>query len=204
MESKFIKNQSSIACYPQDILSYVDFTEKCVKAVYSNLIALISEYAESNCFTDVPNNSDSLLHFRRKIDKIESMIHQISENPKLVSDLLCVTRAIKRMICTCNFPGVPSDWYKINPNLRFYSAAFEIIVESPEVYEQIKSGHSPLSLDYYPEYWEIPLYYDYFSKKNKANEDSNYHYGENDFFQIELIETIKIIFRNLDIGRRCA
>ena len=73
MESKF----TPIACYPQNILSYADFTEKCVQAVYSNLIALISEYAESNCFNEAPDSTDSLLHFRRKIDKIESMIHQI-------------------------------------------------------------------------------------------------------------------------------
>lgn len=203
MESKFIKNQTSIACYPQDILSYANFTEKCVQAVYSNLIALISEYAESNGFTETPNHSDSLLHFRRKIDKIESMIHQIMENPQLVSDLLSVTRAIKRMICTCDFPGIPSSWYSINPNLRFYSAAFELVIEAPEIYEQIKSGRSPLSLDYYPEYWEMPLYYEYFSEMNEANRAGNYHYDKTDFFQIELIETIKIIFGNLDIAGRC-
>ena len=204
MESKFMKKQTPIACYPQNILSYVDFTEKCVQAVYSNLIALISEYAESNCFNEAPDNADSILHFRRKIDKIESMIHQIHDNRHLVSDLLSVTRAIKRMICTCDFPGVPSCWYKINPNLRFYSASFKILIESPEIYEQIKNGSLPLSLDYYPEHGEIPLYREYFSKMNKANEDSNYHYGENDFFQIELIETIKIIFRHLDTERRSA
>ncbi len=204
MESKFMKKQTPIACYPKNILSYVDFTEKCVQAVYSNLIALISEYAESNCFNEAPDNTDSLLHFRHKIDKIESMIHQIHNNPHLVSDLLSITRAIKRMICTCDFPGVPSGWYKINPNLRFYSASFKILIESPEIYEQIKNGDFPLSLDYYPKRTEIPLYREYFSKMNKANEDSNYHYGENDFFQIELVETIKIIFRSLDTERRCA
>jgi hypothetical protein len=198
METNFYKNQTSIACYPQNILSYANFTEKCVQAVYSNLIALISEYAESHCFTRTPDSSDSLLHFRCKIDKIESMIHQIYENPQLVSDLLSVTCAIKRMVCTCNFPGVPSSWYKINPNLRFYSASFKILIESPEIYEQIKNDSLPLSLDYYPDCSEIPLYHEYFSKMAKANEDGNYHYSEDDFFQFELIETIKIIFRNLN------
>jgi len=202
METNFFKNQTSIACYPHNILSYTNFTEKCVQAVYSNLIALISEYAESHCFTQAPDNSDSLLYYRRKIDKIESMIHQIHDNPYLVSDLLLVTRAIKRMICTCDFPGVPSGWYKINPNLRFYSASFKILIESPEIYEQIKNGSLPFYLDYYPERSEIPLYHKYFSKMNKTNEDSNYHYDEDDFFQIELIETIKIIFENLDIEKR--
>lgn len=204
MKSKLMKKQTPIACYPQNILSYANFTEKCVQAVYSNLIALISEYAESNCFNEAPDNTDSLLHFRRKIDKIESMIHQIHDNRHLVSDLLSVTRAIKRMICTCDFPGVPSCWYKINPNLRFYSASFKILIDSPEIYEQIKNGFLPISLDYYPEHAEIPLYREYFSKMNKANEKSNYHYDENDFFQIELIETIKLIFKKLDAERSCA
>ena len=60
-----------------------------------------------------------------------------------------------------------------------------------------KTTFEEFSLDYYPERWEIPLYHEYFSRMNKVNEDSNYHYGEYDFFQIELIRTIKIIFRNM-------
>ena len=198
MESKFIKKETPIACYPQNILSYGNFTEKCVQAVYSNLIALISEYAESNCFNEAPDNADPLLHFRHKIDKIESMVHQIRDNPQLVLDLLSVTRAIKRMICTCNFPGVPNDWYRINPNLRFYSASFKILIESPEKYERIKQGYLPFHLDYYPERAEIPLYREYFAKMNKTNKDNNHHYNENDFFQTELIETVKIIFRSFN------
>lgn len=197
MNKAFYENQTAIAYQPQNILSYTNFPQKCIQAVYANLISLISEYAESKSFTEAPDGSDSLIYFRCRIDKIESMIHQIRNAPKLVSDLLSVTRAIKHMICTCDFPGVPSSWYKINPNLRFYSAAFKIMVESPEVYEQILNGQSPLSLDYYPKYSEIALYYQYFSKLNKINEDGNYHYTENNFFQIELVETIKAIFENI-------
>lgn len=178
----------------QDILAYDDFAEKCVKAVYSELIKIISEFSASECFNKVPDNSDALLYYRRKIDKAEAMINQIHGHNELVSRMLSVTFALKRMICTHDFPGVPAFWYLINPNLRFYSISFDIMINSPEFYELIKSEDCPISLDYYPDSSEMELFYEYFAKLYKESEDNNFHYNSNDFFQQELIKTIKIIF----------
>lgn len=178
----------------QNILSYENFAKKCVKAVYSALIKVISEYSASDCFNRTPDNSDALLYYRRKIDKIEAMIQQLHGHNELVDKMLSVTRAIKKKICTCDFPGVPKSWYKINPNLRFYTAGFEIMALSPDFYEKLKNRETWIWLDYYPEESEMELCYEYFAELHKESEENNYHYNTDDFFQQELINTVKIIF----------
>lgn len=197
MKKDFHENQTAITCNSQSILNYADFPQKCVQAVYANLIALISEYAESNCFTEAPDGSEPPFYFRRKIDKIEAMIHQIYNRPELVSKMLEVTTAIKRMICLYDFPGVPISWYEINPNLKYYSAAFKIMLDDPKLYKRMQKGESPLSLEIYPDRSELPLYIEYLSTRNRNNKDNGYRYKENDFFQAELIETVKTIFENI-------
>lgn len=181
----------------QDILAYDNFAEKCVKAVYSALIKVISEYSSSDCFNRTPDDSDALLYYRRKVDKIDAMIQQLHGHDDLANKMLSVTRAIKRMICTCDFPGVPSSWYSINPNLRFYTAGFSIITETPEFYNKLKSRETWMRLEYYPEESEIEQCYEYFAALYRDSEDNNFHYNANDFFQQELINTIKIIFFDL-------
>lgn len=179
----------------QNILSYDNFAEKCVSAVYSALIKLLSEYSASDCFNRAPDDSDALLYYRRKVDKIEAMIKQIHGHDALVDDLLSITHDVKRKICTCDFPGVPKLWYFINPNLRFYTAGFTIIAESPDFYQKLKNGKTGFFLDYYPEESEMQECYEYFSKLYKESEENNFHYNSNDFFQQELINTIKLLFK---------
>lgn len=177
-----------------DILACDNFTEKCVHAVYAALIKLLSEYSASHCFTKAPDDSDSLLYYRGKVDKIESLIKQLHGHNDLKDKMLSVTGAIKKMICTCNFPGVPSLWYKINPNLRFYTAGFCVMVEAPDFYKKIKNRETWIRLDYYPEESELELCYEYFASLYKENDENHYHYNTDDFFQKELINTVKIIF----------
>ena len=97
----------------QDILAYDNFSEKCVKAVYSALIKVVSEYSASDCFNQTPDNSDALIYYRCKMDSIEAMIQQLHGHDDLAKEMLSVTNAIKKKICTCEFPGVPRSWYKI-------------------------------------------------------------------------------------------
>ena len=94
------ENKTSNHCEMQDVLAYENFSRICVQAVYSNLMALLSKYSESNCFTKAPDGSDPLVYFRTKIDKIEAMARQIYGNPELVSKITSVTNAIRKIICT--------------------------------------------------------------------------------------------------------
>ena len=178
----------------QDILAYDHFAEKCVKAVYSALIKLLSEYSVSDCFNRTPDDSDALLYYRKKVDKIESMVKQIHGHDALVEDLLSITKDVKRNICTCDFPGVPKHWYLINPNLRFYTVGFKIMVENPDFYKKLKNRETSIWLEYYPEESELEECYEYFYNLNKESEENNFHYNLNDFFQQELITTIKLLF----------
>ena len=196
---KLRKNNSTSTENTWDILACDNFTEKCVNAVYSTLIKLLFEYSASHCFTKAPDDSESLLYYRGKVDKIESLIKQLRGHNDLKDKMLSITGAIKKMICTCNFPGVPSSWYKINPNLRFYTAGFCVMVEAPDFYKKIKNRETWSRFDYYTEESEIELCYEYFASLYKKNGENNYHYNMDDFFQQELINTVKIIFEtNID------
>lgn len=177
-----------------DVLSYRDFKENCVQGVYANIIALLSEYSVSECFTNAVDSPESLLYYRRRIDAIEMMINQIYGDKKLVEFLLSVTGALKEMICSCSCPGVPSSWYDINPKLRFYCAAFDIAKADPARYNRIKSGEEKIQLDYYPEHKDIVEYQEYFRNLKRKNQDKKFRYTEIDFFYQELINTVKIIF----------
>lgn len=191
---KLHESDGTFAEKAQDILAYDNFVKNCVNAVYSAIIKVISEYSESDCFNFAPDDSEALIYYRRKVDKIEEMIQQLNGHDDLANEMLSVTHAIKRIICTCNFPGVPNSWYSINPNLRFYTAGFSIMVENPDVYKKLKNRETWIRLEYYPEESEMELYYEYFTSLHEENDKNNYHYNINDFFQQELINTIKIIF----------
>ena len=180
----------------RDILAYSDFAEKCVKAVYSALVKVISEYSASNCYNRTPDDSDALLYYRRKVDEIESMIQQLHGHDELANKMLSVTHAIKRMICTCDFPGVPTSWYEINPNLRFYTVGYELMISNLSLYQKLKKREIKLELEYYPEETEAELCYNYFQARYKDSEKNNFHYNFYDFFQQELIKTIQLIFEN--------
>ena len=130
------------------------------------------------------------------MDKIETMIHQLYGYDDLANEMLSVTSAVKRMICTCDFPGVPNTWYTINPNLRFYTAGFSILAEDPDFYKKLKNKEIDLRLEFYPEESEIELCRDYFAALYKDSEDNNFYYDVEDFFQQEVITTIKTIFKN--------
>ena len=70
------------------------------------------------------------------------------------------------------------------------------MVEDPDFYKKLNNRETRTWLDYYPEEAEVELCYEYFSALYKDSEDNNFHYNINDFFQQELINTIKIIFEN--------
>jgi hypothetical protein len=163
-----------------------------VKAIYSALINVVSEYSASDGFNIAPDGSDAQLYYYHKIGAIEDLICRFAYEDAI--GMLHVTRSIKEMIRTHDFPGVPNRWYGINPNLRFYTVGFSLIVDAPDFYEKLKNRETWMSLEYYPEESEMELCYEYFAALYKESEENNCHYNVDDFFQQELINTIKIIF----------
>lgn len=179
-----------------DVLAYHNINDCCIKAIHTELIQLLSTYAASDGFHAAPDGSNPLLYYRRKVDRIESIIHQIYNNDTLVNTLMDVTRAIKYLICSSDFPGIPNNWFSINPNLRFYTAGFTVFFDAPEMYERIKNCELSITLDYYPNLLEITECYHYFKELKNESDNNNYRYNITDFFQQELIRTIKMIFAN--------
>ena len=60
----------------------------------------------------------------------------------------------------------------------------------------MKNKEIDLHLEFYPEESEIELCRDYFAALYKDSEDNNFYYDVEDFFQQEVITTIKTVFKN--------
>lgn len=178
----------------QDVLSQTDFVERCIQAVRSGVINLLAEYAATNCFNKKSIiDDDMVVYYRKKVDALEVMIMQIHKNEVLVKSLYDITAIIKKFVCSGEYPGITKEWYEINPNLRFYSPAFDLMLNNPEAFEISLINNM---LDYYPTEEEKNEYLEYFTMLEKDNQKNNYHYNINDYFQRELINTVISLFDN--------
>lgn len=176
----------------QDILSQSDFVERCIQVIRSGVINILTEYAASNCFNQKNViDSDVVIYYRKKVDALETTIMQIHKNEAIVKSLFDITTKIKKFVCAGEYPGITKEWYEINPNLRFYSPAFDLMINNQEVFDKaVVNG----ILDYYPSKEEKSEYLEYFARLEKDNQKNNYHYNVNDYFQRELIKTISVLF----------
>ncbi len=188
----------NLHCNPDCVLAYANFNRLCAQAVYTQFMALIGEYAESGGYTKAPDGGSGLLYYRKKVDRIEILINQIYENEGLSSALRQIARAFRNMVCSYDFPGVPSGWYKINPVLRFYTPPFYAMKTDYKTYEEIKNGNSKIAFDYYPRPSELEDCNKYFTHLECINKAGNYRYTEDEFFQMELCNTVKTIFHYIN------
>lgn len=179
----------------QDILSQSDFVERCIQAVRSGVINILAEYSATNCFNRKNViDTDMVIYYRKKVDSLEIMIMKIHKNDELVKSLFDITKTIKKFVCAGEYPGILKEWYEINPKLRFYSPAFELMLNNPKAFEISLMNDM---LDYHPTEDEKNEYLEYFAKLEKDNQKNNYHYNLNDYFQRELISTVDILFKNI-------
>lgn len=179
----------------QDILSQSDFVERCIQAVRSGVINILAEYSATNCFNRKNViDDDMVIYYRKKVDSLEIMIMKIHKNDELVKSLFDITKIIKKFVCAGEYPGITKEWYEINPQLRFYSPAFELMLYNPKAFEISLMNDM---LDYHPTEDEKNEYLEYFAKLEKDNQKNNYHYNLNDYFQRELISTVDILFKNI-------
>lgn len=183
----------------QDILSQSDFVERCIQAVRSGVINILAEYAATDCFNRKKAiNSDIVRYYRKKVDALEIMVMQIHKNEEVVKALFGITTIIKKFVCAGEYPGIIKEWYEINPKLRFYSPAFDLMIANPESFEIAFMNDM---LDYHPTEEDKNEYLEYFAKLKKDNEENNYHYNLNDWFQKELISTVDVLFRKIYIEK---
>lgn len=192
------ETEESFSEKTQDILSQSDFVENCVQGVRSGVISILAEYAPSKCYTSIYQknaiDTDSLVYYRKKVDSLEFMIMKIHKHDKLVKALFDITTMIKKLICSAEFPAIIKEWYKINPNLRFYSPAFELMLNAPKAYENALKNNL---LDYHPSEADKYERIEYFAELKRYNQKNNYHYNENDYIQRELISTVDILLKNI-------
>lgn len=179
----------------QSVISLNDFVNGYIQAIKAGIVNIIAEYASSKCFnTKKVTDTDILEYYRKKIDTIEIIIAQIHGHQEIVEKLLDITTAVKRFICSSELPGVPESWFAVNPNLRYYSAEFDLAKHHKPAYLIAERNNM---IAYKPKEDELVSYMKYFNDLKEANNRYNYHYDDNDYYQHELIKTVKLLFEQL-------
>ncbi len=181
----------------QILVSQEDFLNDCIQTIQAGIIAILYEYASTHCFVNNKKHvadSDMLVHYRRRIDSIEINILQIHGHENIVRKLFDITTAVKQFICSCEIPGVPERWYEVNPALRYYSAEFDLAINHKPAYLTAEKNNM---IVYKPKEDELVSYNRYFNDLKEDNNRYNYHYDDNDYYQHELIKTVKLLFEQL-------
>lgn len=93
------------------------------------------------------------------------------------------------IINSCEVPGVPDNWLKLNPNIKYFDSVFDIIEENPELYKSIKNEHlrgNPIQFNFFPSKQEIAERQKYFEEKRQKYPTRTI----DRFYQDELVETL--------------
>ncbi len=87
--------------------------------------------------------------------------------------------------------GLPERYFKINPQLRYYTAAFGLRDEDEGAF-RLAAENGLLS--YVPEETEFRHRENYFKRKEAKSDAFNFRYDRDDFFMQELAFTLRSIF----------
>ena len=76
-----------------------------------------------------------MLEIRQDVDKT------FVNKPIIRKRLYELVDEVDFIINSCEVPGVPDNWLKLNPNIKYFDSVFDIIEENPELYKSIKNEH---------------------------------------------------------------
>ncbi len=100
---------------------------------------------------------------------------------------------------SCEVPGVAARWRKINPDIQYFDAAFDLMDCAPEIYEKISMGQTGLKLKCYPTERIIRERKQFFARAKLFQKHLGLAYSETRAFEFELWNTLQKVLQN-DFG----
>ena len=98
------------------------------------------------------------------------------------------------IINSCEVPGVPDNWLKLNPNIKYFDSVFDIIEENPELYKSIKNEHlrgNPIQFNFFPSKQEMGRT-DIFRSKKLQKDRSTLKRKDKSILQEQLTDFIRM------------
>lgn len=151
---------------------------------------------ELSCyFNYIPNTEeDGEAYFSKLIADIRQDVDKTFGNKSRIGEKLYeLINEVEFIINSCECPGVPESWIELNPNIRYFDCVFDIIEESPELYNQIKIQYlmgNPIHFKFFPLEQEIMARQKYFEEKRQKYPTRTIE----GFYQDELIKTLNMRF----------
>lgn len=175
-------------------------TSSSIKTIYGMLWDVLALYEKTDCYNQVPEGekevdiwdylTDKLLEVRKAIDML------FLGEEEMQAKLIRITDETEEFVRSYERPGVVTRWKRINPRILFFDHSFNLMEESPEMYQQISWGLTNLKLTCYPDKSLIEARRKYFAEAKRRIEDGNLRYNEERVFQNELLRTLKRVFEH--------
>lgn len=167
-----------------------------IKTVYGMLWDVLALYEKTECYNKVPEGekeevdiwdylTDKLLEVRKTVDML------FLGDKEMQARLIRIVDETEEFVRSYERPGVVTRWRRMNPRILFFECAFELMEESPDMYQQISWGLTDLKLACYPDESLIEARKRYFEEEKKRIEEGNLRYSEDRVFQNELLRTLK-------------
>ena len=144
---------------------------------------------------------DGFAHYDLRLQKIRNEIDRRFWNKKEIRNKLYrLVEEEEELIKSYSQPGAPERWMEANPNLRYYDCVYDFMEESPELYEQIKSGKMTMgmgqviSFSFYPTKQDCEDRADYFLNLIGKDARQNSQYSFDRFYQNELVDAFRTVF----------
>lgn len=171
-----------------------------IQNVYEKLREVLALYEKTDAYNTVPAGEKAqdiseyigniLLEIRLKI------YASFSEYPQINALLMQIVDETEYFVRCYERPGVVKRWQEINPKILFFDCAFDLMENSPELYQEICSGSSCLKLSCYPDRAMKNARKKYFQDAKKKYGGEDISDIEDKAFQDELLRTLELVFKN--------
>lgn len=108
--------------------------------IYNKLNNILNLLELSCYFNYIPSTKENgELYFYQLMNDIRKDVDRIFGKIKRVrTKLYELIDEVDFVVNSCEVPGVPDSWLKLNPNINYYDCIYDIIEENPELYKLIK------------------------------------------------------------------
>ena len=173
-----------------------------INCIYGLMNTILYEFEASSYYSYKPGtDEDGFEHYDLRMQNIRYEIDRRFWSKKAIRDKLYrLAEELEELIKSYSQPGAPERWVRANPKLRFFDCVFDFMEESPELYEQIRTGQIKMntgqliSFNFYPTEEECAQRRAYFAEIQEKSSRQNSQYTFERFYQNELVDAFRMIF----------
>lgn len=171
-----------------------------IKRIYERLREVLALYQKTDCYNKIPSGEsykgDIWDYIGEKIEEIKHEVAVLFIDDDIKLRLINLVLETEVFVRSYEQPGVVQRWRVINPNIMFFSAAFELLESCPSEFKKMQRGISMIHLDSYPDEDWVKERNEYFNVKRENFSRNNLQYDHDKIFEEELLNTLELVFNH--------